>query len=363
MAFRFDRRRPSYKAEDVKSILLLNTTAIGDTLFCTPAIRALRRAFRGAKITSFVSPAAKEVLWNNPHIDRLVDCPGRVNLPFFLKLPWILRNLRKDKFDLSIVLDSNDMEAGPFSYLSGAPVRIGWRESKFAFLFTILMPKRTGGLHVVDRRLKTLEVIGVKSDGGTPEVFLTGEEINRADTVIREAGLSGETLAGIHPFGARRNRWWPEEYAVSLCNQLSGKYGLRLIIFGGKKEMPFAQRIAERTKGRALAAAGRFKIRESAALMKKCDFLVSPDSGPLHLAQAVGTPVIALFGPADPAVTGPSGEKKIVLRKETDCSPCNVYDCAHVSCMKAIAVEDVIAALEEMKARGWVKANISVTKS
>ena len=353
LVLQFDGRSPSYKTEYIRNILFLNTTAMGDTLLSTPAIRALREAFPEARITSLVSPIAKEILLNNPHIDRFIDYPGRVDLPFFLSLPRILRDLRKERFDLSIVLDSNDPEAGPFSYISGAPVRVGWQESRLSFLFNIPVRKRMEGLHVVDIKLKALEAIGIRSRGRKPEIFLTKEEELRADEILKNEGLLNGRIAGLHPFGAKRNRWWPEEYVISLSNILFKKYGFRTILFGGKEERPYAVRMAGGMKGRPFVIAGNTGIRESAALIKRCSFFVSPDSGPMHLAQAVGTPTIALFGPTDPTFTGPTGEKSIVIRKKMDCSPCKDYDCSHISCMKDISVEDVLGAVEEMNRRGW----------
>lgn len=355
LAIKFDGRIPFYRAEDIKNILLLNTTAMGDTILSTPAIKAIREAFPGIKISSLVSPIAKEILLNNPHIDRFIDYPGRVDLPFFFKLPRILKDLRRDRIDISIVLDSNDPEAGPFSYLSGAPVRVGWQESKLSFLFNIPARKRIEGLHVVDIKLKALEAIGIKAHRRKPEIFLTREEEVEGDKIIKEAGLFQKKIVGIHPFGAKRNRWWPEEYSISLSDLLFERYGLRTIIFGGKEERPFADRMAKGMKKKPFVVAGRIGIRGSAVLIKRCSFIVSPDSGPMHLAQAVDTPTIALFGPADPSLTGPTGEKNIVLRKDMDCSPCKDYDCPHSSCMKAIKVEDVLDAVEEMRRMGWIE--------
>lgn len=355
LALKFDGRSPSYRAKDIKKILLLNTTAMGDTLLSTPAIRALREAFPDARITSLVSPMAKEILLNNPNIDRFIDYPGRIDLPFFFKLPGALKDLKRERIDLSIVLDSNDSEAGPFSYLSGAPMRVGWQESRLSFLFNIPVKKRMEGLHVVDIKLKALESIGINAHVRKPEIFLSPEEEMKGDRVIKDAGLFQGRIAGIHPFGAKRNRWWPEEYVISLSDSLLEKYGLRTIIFGGGEERPFAERMAERMKKRPFVVAGKSGIRESAVLIKRCNFLVSPDSGPMHLAQAVGTPTIALFGPADPSFTGPTGEKNIVIKKEMRCSPCKDYDCLHTECMKAITVDDVLHAVEEMKGRGWIE--------
>lgn len=351
----FDGREATYNIKDVSGVLLLNTTAMGDTLFSTPAIRAVREAFPEAKIFSLVSPVAKDVLLNNPNISRFIDYTGRVNLPFFFKLPGILKELRKEKVDLSIVLDSNDPEAGPFSYLSGAHTRLGWQESRLSFLFTIPVRKRIEGLHIVDIKLKALEKIGVNARGRSLEIFLTKEESAWAERLLNDEGLSDKEIVGIHLFGAKRYKWWPEEYVISLGNILLGKYGYRIIIFGGNKERPFAERVSERMRGKPLVLAGKVSIRESAALIRRCKFFVSTDSGPMHLAQAVSTPTIAIFGPTDPSSTGPTGEKNIILRKKIDCSPCKDYDCSHISCMKAIGVEDVIGAIDEVRRRGWVE--------
>lgn len=360
LVLHLDRRSRTFIPEEVKNILLLNTTAMGDTLLSTPAIRALRTSFPWAHISSLASPVAKEILINNPNIDRIIDYPGRVNLPFLFRLPAILRNLRKEKADISIVLDSNDPEAGPLSYLSGAQVRIGWQESRLSFLFTIPVRKRIEGLHVVDIKLKALEAIGVRSDIRRPEIFLTRKEETAADELLRREGLSGDRLFGLHPFGAKRNRWWPEEYAVALSDRLSEKYSIRAVLFGGPKEVPFAQRIAGAVNRKPFIAAGKISIREAASLMKRCDFVVTPDSGPMHLAQAVGTPTVALFGPADPNFTGPTGEKNVVIRKEMGCSPCKDYDCPHSSCMKDITVDDVLNSVREMGEKGWIRLEPSV---
>ncbi|MBI5199208.1 MAG: glycosyltransferase family 9 protein [Nitrospirae bacterium] len=350
----FDGRKLSYNIKDISNILLLNTTAMGDTLLSTPAIRALREVFPEARITSFVSPVAKEILLNNPNINRLIDYPGRINLPFFFRLPGILRDLRRERFDISIVLDSNDPEAGTFSYLSGAPIRVGWQESQLSFLFNIPVVKRVEGLHVVDIKFKTLEALGINAHERKPEIFLTMEEERRADEILKKEGLLKDKIFGIHPFGAKRNRWWPEEYVILLSNYLFEKYGFKTIIFGGKKEVTFAERISSRIKERPFVATGKVGIRESAALIKRCSFLICPDSGPMHLAQAVGIPTIALFGPADPASTGPTGGKNIIIRKEIECSPCRDYDCSHISCMKEIRVDDILVAIKEMKKKGWI---------
>ncbi|MBI5187796.1 MAG: glycosyltransferase family 9 protein, partial [Nitrospirae bacterium] len=156
------------------------------------------------------------------------------------------------------------------------------------------------------------------------------------------------------PFGAKKYKNWPVEHVISLVKTLHLKYNSEVILFGGRKEMPVGAGIAGELKDGFIDLTGRTNIRETSALIKICRLFISTDSGPMHLSQAVGTPTIALFGPTDPAIYGPRGERHILIRKSLVCSPCKYYDCPDAQCMSLIMPDDVCKAVDEMLGKGWI---------
>ncbi|MBI5379174.1 MAG: glycosyltransferase family 9 protein [Nitrospirae bacterium] len=341
------RLRPEVAApfnpEAIRRILLFNTTAIGDTLLSTPAIRAVRKGFPRAYIVALASPSAREVLLHNPFLDEILLHPGRVNFPYVFRLPGLLRALRSRRFGLAIIFHANDPDAAPLAYLSGAPYRMGWRESRLSFLFTHPVPSRRSGVHAVDLRLRNLEELGIASQGRDLEIFLQPEEEERGRLMARRLGLEGRPFIAVHPFGNKQNRWWPEPHVTVLARRLIDVYGVQVLVVGGPKEAAIANRMVDQAKVKSLA--GRSTIRETAALLKRCVLMISTDSGPMHLAQALDLPTLALYGPSDPVLTGPTRPHSLVIAK----------DCSTAPCMETIRVEEVLKSVEEMVARGWVR--------
>lgn len=349
IALLFDKRDKIYNKKNVSNILLLNTTGMGDALLSTPSIRAVRETFPEAVIVTIVSKAAREVLLNNPCINRFIDFPGKINPRFFYHLPRIIKSMRRNAINLSIVVDSNDPEAPILSYISGAPIRIGWRESRLSFIFNFLVQKRTPKIHFIDSKLKAFGAMGIKGSKKKPEIFLTIDEENEADKFIKQLGIKESDAVGVHPFGAKKYKNWPVKHVVLLLRMLHAKYKCKVLLFGGKKEMDSASGIASEVNNGLINLTGKTDIRLMAALIKKCSLFISTDSGPMHLAQAAGVPTIALFGPTDPNIYGPRGDKNVVIKKHVDCSPCKLYDCPDAKCMSLITHSDIDDAIQTIR--------------
>jgi heptosyltransferase II len=338
----------SFPTSKATRVLLVCTTALGDTLLSTPAIRAVRRACPKASISVLASPPAREVLLFSPHIDELIPHPGRVDLRYLLRLPGLIRMLRRRQFDLAIVLHANDPDIVPLTYVSGAPYRAGWRESRLGFLFTHPVPTVNQGEHIVDIRLRNLQALGIGPQGRELEYFVQPEERARTASLLRNVGPEGSLLVGIHPFGSIQRRWWPPSYVETLAQQLREDYGAETILFGGPKEVQAAESIS--AKSNIVSVVGRLSIRESAALISRCALFISTDSGPMHLAQAVNVPTIALCGPAGPNLIGPVSFHSRSIHKGMDCTRCAFSPCPTPSCMEEIQVDDVMALIREMAA-------------
>ena len=340
-----------FSKEDIGNILLINTTAIGDTLMCTPAIRAIREGFPKARIAMFAGESALQVLNGNPAIDEFIESPGRVNVNYLVRLKGLIKRLKSRNFDLAIVLHGNDPEAVPIACLSGARFRLGMAKSVFIEHLTWYSPSKNER-HVIEERLGALALLGIKANDRRMEMFLTAEEEEEAGRLLNERGLKGP-IACIHPFGSKPTRSWPIERAARLADSLHDELGLDIVILGGtkKRELEGSKQIASMMKNEALLTAGEIELRISASIIKRSSIAISTDSGPMHIAEVFNIPLVALLGSTLARSTGPLSERSIVLQDLDACDvsrPCKDYKCDHISCMNAIGVEEVIDAVRRL---------------
>ena len=337
----FDKRSDVFDRDKISNILIINTTAIGDTLLSTPAIRALRKGFPSAHIAALVSKPAKEILLENKYINELIDYQPRINLPYLIKLPTLLKILKSRKFDLVIVLHGNDPDTAPIAYLTGASHRLGWEESRLSFLFTMPVKMRDENEHFAEVRVGALSNIGVTPDGIDLDMPLNTEDEEEADAFLERNNLQKGILAGLHPFGSKSYKWWPLERMSKIADYLHEEHNLQPVIFGGAKEKTHAIEMANMMQVKPLIAAGELSIRGSAALIKRCRLFITTDSGPMHIAQTMKIPTIAILWSTS-TQTGPVNKKSIVLYGK-----CNNTDKILTSCTEGVLVEDVIKAVNK----------------
>ena len=345
----FAHKAPGYEKEKIKRILVINTTAIGDTLLSTPALRALAGFYNDASITALVGQSAYPVLKNNPHIDEIIHHPGKVNFSYLFKLPGLVSRLRKGRFDLAVVLHGNDPDSVPLAYLSGAPFTLGMVKSHYSHYLTWYCPP-SDGEHVIRAKLNALISIGIESDDKQMEMRLTAEEEEEAEKILKRQGLTGP-IASIHPFGSKPTRSWGIENAALLAQRLHDELGFDIVILGGPKEVEASKLIAGMIKSPHLLTAGETDLRLSAAIIKRSSVVISTDSGPLHIAETFNVPLVAILGSTLASATGPLSEQAIVLQDMEACDvvrACKDYKCDHISCMKAIGVEEVVDAVKRL---------------
>ncbi len=347
-ASRNDPAAAPLKADKVKNILIVNTTAIGDTLLSTPAIRNIRKNFPASRITALVSKNAEAVLRGNPRIDGFIKYPGRINIAYVLKLPRLLRELRKGRFDLAIVLHANDPDTGPLVYVTGAPwrMKVNWEETKFASLYSFPVRDASPAGHEVDIKLKNLGSYGIKAGGRELELFLFEADHAEAKVFAERLKKNKNGFVIVHPFGSKKNKWWNADNVKRFCVLLNERLGYTPVVIGGPGEAPVAEDIARASGG--VSAAGKLSIRGSSALIYNSELIVTTDSGPMHIAQALHVPTIALFGPDDPETTGPVNKKDIVIQKGLQCVPCRKKTCefSENNCMTSITPEEVLESVQ-----------------
>ena len=331
----FDKRNTPFDKQNISNILVINTTAIGDTLLSTPALRAIRKGFPSVYVAVLVSKPAKEILLENKYINELIDYQPRINLPYLIKLPTLLKRLKSKRFDLVIALHGNDPDTAPIAYLTCASHRLGWQESRLSFLFTMPVKMRVENEHFAEVRVGALSNIGVLPDGIELDMPLNSKDEEEAVAFLKKNYFQKGILAGLHPFGSKPYKWWPLDRMARAGDYLYKKYNLQLIIFGGIKERDKAIEMSSMMEAKPLIAAGELSIRGSAALIKKCRLFITTDSGPMHIAQAMRTPTIALLWSTS-TQTCPVNQDSIVLYGN-----CSNKDKSPTLCTDKILVEDV----------------------
>ncbi len=326
-------------------ILIIEVNWLGDVLFSTAAISSLRRRFPESFISCLVVPRVREVLENNPNINEIIinDEDGlHKGLVGSLRLAG---QLREKGFDLA-VLFHRSFSRTALACLSGIPGRTGYDTWKRHFLLTqaLPMPKKDS-LHRVDYYLGIVNALECDVRDRGYDFFINKKDEEFADEFFRAQGIApGDFTVCLNPGGNWYPKRWPKENFTLLADSLIREYGMKVIFSGSPGDVGLVEEIRAKMKEKPVIAAGKTTLKQSAAIFKKANLTVSADSGPLHIAAAVGANVIALFGPTSAAITGPIGKGRItIIQKQVDCQiPCYDTECNDNRCMRAITVSDVI---------------------
>jgi heptosyltransferase II len=280
-------------------ILLLMLLPIGDTLFATPAVRAVRSRYPDAHITAVVYPTNAGILRSNPDIDDYLYWPTRQAWPGLLSVLNLFVTLRRARFDLALEFSNYCWWV---TFLSGIPRRAEMN-----------LPRFWWGLpgagrewrkhHAVEHYTDVVRRLEIPVEDMTLRICSTPEEESRAQSWLdRNQVEPGEVLIGIHPGGEGlwgRKRWGADGFA-RVASGLYTRFGARILLMGGKDDAPLAAEIASKTHAHVINATGQTTLGETAALTRKCVLFIGNDSSPLHIAAASGTPVVGIYGPTDP---------------------------------------------------------------
>ena len=310
----------------------------------TPALSALRKGFPDSHISLLINPWVKEIFDGNPDFDETIiyDEKGKErSLKGKIKF---IRSLRNRNFDAGIVMQPRSYKAALFVYLSRIPERIGYGHSLRNLLLTRIVKPPKVSLHAVDTFLNIVLSLGVEPARKEPYLPSSPQANDWAEKFLGKQGVSiGELLIGINPGAFKQSKRWPEPRYAELSDKMIKEFGAKVIIFQGPGEDNIVEKVVSLMRKKAIVA--NTSIKELAALSRRCKLFVSNDTGPMHVAAASGTRVIALFGPANPERSHPWGGDHIVIKKDLPCSPCSRIVCKELNCMKAITVEEVFQAV------------------
>lgn len=328
---------------EARQILVLALGPIGDTLFATPALRALRKRFPESHITAVLWERSREVLEGNPRPDRILAA-GSV-----LELLSILSRARQQKYDLAVGLSH---QGSRFAHLSGARTQAVFPEVGNTLIWPDLPVRR---MHVIEHCLAVVRDLGAEGSEET-ELWLSQKERTAARRFLCEEGIGqAEPFVTIHAGGRFfRAKRWPAASFIDLVRRLQGNLGIRVVIVGGRDEVLLAEHVRSGGGPHTIVACARLSLKETAALIAESRLFIGNDSAPLHVAATVGTPTVALFGPTHPQTFGPRGRGHTTVYKALDCSPCfqflgsptqYIVHCMKAHCMSSISVNEVFEAV------------------
>jgi ADP-heptose:LPS heptosyltransferase len=323
--------------------LIVRLSAIGDVVHTLPALAALRR--HGWRTAWLVEPLSRPLLAGNPALDELIEAPAARAFT----LAHARRALRAARY-ADVALDLQGLwKSAAWARLSGASRVVGYsrafrREPSSAVLMGERVEAAEEGGHVIDKNLALLRPLGI-DEVGRREFPLPALGVEASEVDRRLAGLGMGAFAILNPGGGWKSKLWPAERYGEVARGLRER-GLAALVTWGPGEEALADRVVAASAG----AAGRAfatTLREYVALARRARLVVAADTGPLHLAAAVGTPVVALFGPTDPARNGPFEAADVVVRRIPSCAPCHRRDCTvHEGVMSAIAPSEVLEAVD-----------------
>ncbi|MEW6247799.1 MAG: putative lipopolysaccharide heptosyltransferase III [Nitrospirota bacterium] len=341
----------------MRRILVIKLRYIGDVLLATPAVRALREAFPGARLAMAVNRGTEDIVKWNPDLDDVLAVP-KETLGEQLRF---VSELRRRRFDCVIDLTDGD-RAAILSRLSGAPVRIGFNEEHRwrGLLYTAVAKPRVEDIHRVERDLSALRCLGLEPKARPLALNVPSQDEEAADRILKEAGVAPSAsmrLIMLHPGARYWFKAWPAERFADLADRLTKAWDCRVLIGGDDRDRETAEGIRSHARSAPTVLAGRATLGQFAAILKRCALYVGNDNGAMHMAAALGVPVVGLFGPSNPQEWGPRGGPSEVIYKGLDCRICFHPTCrrGEDNCMRLISVDEVFEAatrLLELRGKG-----------
>lgn len=354
----------------MKKFLIINPFGIGDVLFTTPAICAIKDNYPDAFIGYWCNERVEGLLKNNPYIDKIFAFSmgdfKRVRSDSYLeavsRLIKTLRDIRREKFDISLDF-SSEHRYSLLAKILGIKRRVGFNyKNRGRFLTDKIDTYGYSSKHVVEYYLDLLKPLGITPKDNNLELKIT--EINRAkaQSILTRLKVDPrELLVGIAP-GAGGSwgkdaalKHWPAIKYAQLAQELANNFKCKIILLGDDSEKPIADIISAAVKGKVADLVGKTSLEELAAIIEKLNILITNDGGPLHIARALGVKTVSIFGPVDDLVYGPypKSTKHIVIKEDVSCQPCYqdfkmpICD-KDRECLKNISVDKVFSAIRSL---------------
>jgi len=371
-------RTTDLRSQEFQRILLIKPSAVGDVIHTLPVLAKLRARYPNAQIDWMLTPHIAELIRHNPALSNVVlfarQAYGRAwkDWSSSLDLGRMLADLRGANYDLVIDLHGQ-FRSGFFALATGAPIRIGfdrprkrvrragrdlpkhayvhaWKGARegswLAYTHRIRIP--TLDAHAIDRYLWVGNLLGFPEGPPVFNVPLPPEADVRVDQMLEQHGVARKPIAVITPGTIWETKHWLADHFAQVARYLL-RSGWTVVLGGSSKDKPTCRAVAEQCPG-SIDLCGQTKLTELAALIRRAGICITNDSGPMHLAVALGTPLVSIFGPTDPVWIGPYGRPDAVVRAGVSCSPCylrKLRECPFDhACMRQVSPQIVIERIE-----------------
>lgn len=337
------------------NILIVKLSAIGDVIHTLPALAALRKLYPDANITWAIEEASSDLITDHPYLDKVIISHrkrwiddlrhGRISKPFN-EMKSFLKELKAQSYDL--VIDFHGLlKSAIIVFLSSGKRKLGYDnlQEMSAFFLNEKIPEDMNK-HAVDRYLDFLRYLGADIEEPEFLIPIREENISRIERFLQVNNINKkDRFVAVSPIALWDTKLWEDERFARLCDRITEELEVRIIFTGSDRRK--LDIIQSRMRFPAVNLGGKTTLRDLAYLYQLSSLLITTDSGPMHIAAAVGTPVVALFGPTDPSRTGPYGMGHTVMRKELYCSPCFLKKCDSIKCMRDLTVEEVYDIIKE----------------
>lgn len=327
----------------IKRILFVRIDRIGDMVLSTPAFRAIKKHLPAARLTVLAGPANAAIILNNPHVDEIIVYDR--NRSLLSKRRFVNASLRDARWDVAIDgLADYSLESPLLCLLSKAPCRIGYPEAGRDVFFNVPM-NPPAKVHMAQLMIDLLSPLGIGEDGHlTPEAFLADQEKHWAEAWLSGNSIHKKDIIAIHPGAYYETQKWPRSHYRDLVRRLIALRDVPVIVFGGQDDQDAVAEIISGVNSEKVSTFVGDNLRQFMALLSYCRLLICNNSGPLHLASALGIPTISFMGPTDKIRWHPLGEHNFVFRMDhLDCIGCESAFC-HIQshlCMNGISAESV----------------------
>ena len=344
------------------NILIVKLSAIGDVIHTLPALNAVRNYYPEANITWLVEEDAASLVIGHRALNRVIVSKRKRWIKALRSLSLLstikevygfIKVLRDTRYDM--ILDFQALlKSGILIALAKGQRKIGFgkglehMEHSYIFL-NERIPAVNMEIHALTRGMMLLNAIGIHTNEVEYKLPVSNDDCEKVDELMKRHGINGvKSLIAINPVAKWESKLWPKERFARLADMIIDEYDARIVFTGGSEDRPTIKDVMSAMKRRALNLAGQTTLKMLAVLYEKTALVISTDTGPMHLAAAMGTPVVAIFGPTAPWRTGPYGSGHRVVRADLECSPCFKRQCETIDCMHQISVGQVFDAVSKI---------------
>jgi heptosyltransferase-3 len=343
------------------NILIIKLRHLGDVLITTPSLSALKEAYPQSRITMIVNQGTEAMVRDNPCLSEIVALEREPRKKPLEELKYQLRlmaRLRRKRFDLSLDFSGGDRGA-ILSWLSGAKERLGYHPKKKkqwwwkkAFTQTVKTPGDQR--HVVEHHLDAVRLLGINPLRPALQFFWSPKDQDSLNRILSQKGFNiTKPYVVVHPTSRWMFKTWRLDGYAQVIDHIQNNLGLTVMVTSGpdKKELEATQEILKQCQTKPLDLSGRLTLKQLGCLIAGGKLFFGVDSAPMHMAAAVGTPVVALFGPSGDHMWGPWGEGHLVIKKDWPCRPCGQDGCqgSKISkCLMEITTDEVISGIETL---------------